>query len=110
MSHGLWSELVTDLGDEMAHMVKEELVKGWNAEAVLAATRQQRIAAANARLEHCAIEGIGQHDMSIDADAYYSWAIAEPGCWSDKAFRRWFKKRNPETAVHYTPRNTTVLL
>lgn len=108
-AESLWSDIVTDLGDEMAHLVKEELVRGWNVDAVLAATRQAKIAEANARIEHCAIEGIGQHAMSVDADAYFSWQVMEPGCWSDKAFRDWFKKQHPETAVHYTPRATTII-
>ena len=69
MSDNLWSELVLDLGDEMADAVKQELIAGWNADAVLAATRQRQIAEASARIEQCAIEGIGQKDMSIDADA-----------------------------------------
>jgi hypothetical protein len=109
MSQGLWSEIVTDLGDDLAHLVKEELLRGWHTEAVLSATRQRRIAEANARIEHCAIEGIGQQTMSVDADAFYSWQAAEPGCWQDKGFRDWFKRRNPETAVGYTPRSTTIL-
>ena len=109
MSQGLWSTLVTDLGDDLAHLVKEELLRGWHTEAVLAATRQRRIAEANARLEHCAIEGVGQHTMSVDADVYHSWNAAERGCWTDKGFRDWFKKQHPETAVAYTPRATTIL-
>jgi hypothetical protein len=110
MSNSLWSELVLDLGDEMAAAVKEELITGWNADAVLAATRQRQIAEASQRIEQCAIEGIGQKEMSIDADAYWSWEAAEPGCWKDKAFRAWFKKKHPETVVPYTPRKTTVLI
>lgn len=108
MSDSLWSELVTDLGDDMAHLVKEELLRGWHADAVLAATRQRRIAEANARLEHCAVEGVGQHTMSVDADVWHSWNAAEPGCWNDKSFRNWFAKKHPETTVPYTQRKTMV--
>lgn len=110
MSQNLWSDIVTDLGDEMAALVRDELVLGWQKDAVLAACRQKRIAEASARIENCAIEGIGQKEMSIDADAFYSWDAAEPGCWKDKGFRDWFKKKNPEVVVPYTPRRTTVLV
>ena len=108
MSNNLWSEFVTDLGDELAHAVKEELLTGWNASAVLSGVRQRRIAEANARLEHCAIEGVGQHTMSVDADVWHSWNAAEPGCWHDKNFRDWFAKKHPETTVPYTQRKTMV--
>jgi hypothetical protein len=77
MSNSLWSEFVTDLGDDLAHAVKEELLTGWNASAVLSGVRQSRIAEANARLKHCAIEGVGQHTMSVDADVWHSWNAAE---------------------------------
>ena len=110
MSNNLWSELVADLGDDMAAAVKDELLRGWQVDAVLAATRQKQIAQASERLEQCAIEGIGQKEMSIDATAYWSWDAAEPGCRKDRAFRDWFKKHNPETVVPYTPRKTTVLI
>lgn len=106
----LWGELVADLGDEMQHLVKEELLRGWHADAVLAATRQRRIAQANDRLENCAIEGIGAREMSIDADSYFAWQGVNPGCWQDRDFRNWFKKKNPESVVKYTPRNTTILV
>lgn len=110
MADSLWTGIANDLGDEMAHLVKEELLTGWNAKAVMAGLEQQRIAQANERLEQCAVEGIGQHTMTIDADVYWAWEKTEPGCWADKGWRDDFKKRHPETAVHYTPRRTTVLV
>jgi hypothetical protein len=48
--------------------------------------------------------------MSIDADSYWAWHGTNPGCWQDKGFRDWFKKKNPESVVKYTPRNTTILV
>lgn len=104
----IWSEFVADLGDEMAALVRDELVAGWHAKAALAATRQARIKEATDRIEHCSIEGIGQHTMSVDADVYHAWEAAEPGCWKDKGFRDDFKKRFPETAVNYTARKPMV--
>ncbi len=44
----------------------QELIAGWNADAVLAATRQRQIAEASQRIEQCAIEGIGQKEMASD--------------------------------------------
>ena len=52
----------------------------------------------------------GVREMSIDADSYWAWHGTNPGCWQDKGFRDWFKKKNPETVVKYTPRNTTILV
>ena len=60
------------------------------------------------RSKHCAIEGVGQHTMSVDADVWHSWNAAENGCWHDKSFRDWFAKKHPETTVPYTPRKTMV--
>jgi hypothetical protein len=49
--------------------------------------------------------------MDVPADAYFAWQKhLGDGCWSDKTFRHWFLKRNPECAIKYTPRKTTVLI
>jgi hypothetical protein len=111
MANSIWGDITADLGDEMAHLVKEELLTGWNAKSVMAGLEQKRIAEANARLQECAVEGLGQHVMDIDADVYWAWESVEPGCWADKKWRDDFKKRHPETAVtNYTPRAATVLV
>jgi hypothetical protein len=110
MADEFWKHIVADLDDELAHLVKEELTTGWNAKSVMAGLEQRRIKEATDMLEHCAVEGVGQHTMSVDPDVYWAWESIEPGCWANKQWRDDFKKRHPETAVHYTPRRTTVLV
>lgn len=93
---------------EMIDLIKQELVTGWNASAVLARVRQQQVAAANSRIETAMIEGVGQHTMSIDADAYHFWNWREPGCWGDKAFRREYLRDNPAVAAPKTDRKIQI--
>lgn len=111
MSAELFSDLVADLGEEMSFLVAEELQRGWQAQKALAAIEATKVAQVNNQLEHCTVDGLGQHIMDVPADAYFAWKkhLGED-CWSDKGFRDWFKKHNPQTAVAYTPRNTTVLI
>jgi hypothetical protein len=110
MADNIWSSIVAGLDDEMAHLVKEEMLRGWHVKGALAAIEQRRIKQACDQIEQCSVEGLGQHTMSIDPDVYFAWETLEPGCWADKQWRDDFKKRHPETAVQYTPRNTTVLV
>ena len=84
---------------EMLDLIKGELFRGWHASAVMAEIRQRNVAAANSRLESALVEGIGQHTMSVDADAFYFWNWKEPGCWQDKSFRTDFLRRNPHCAA-----------
>lgn len=111
MSAELFSDLVADLGEEMSFLVAEELQRGWQAQKALAAIEATKVAQVNNQLEHCTVDGLGQHIMDVPADAYFAWKkhLGED-CWSDRGFRDWFKKHNPETAVNYTPRKTTVLI
>jgi hypothetical protein len=105
-----YSPLVDDLGDELAHLVREELLRGWHVQKVMSSIEAQRIKQATDRIEHCTVDGLGQHEMSVPVDAYFAWDHKEPGCWKDKAFRDRYKKMNPEVVVPYTPRNTTILV
>jgi hypothetical protein len=84
---------------EMLDLIKKELFTGWQASAVMAEIRQRRVAEANSRIRGAMIEGIGQHTMSVDADAYWFWNWKEPGCWKDKGFRTEFLKKNPHCAA-----------
>lgn len=94
--------------DELMALVRDELCRGWYVDAVLAATRQRRIAMANERLEHAAVDGLGQHVASIDA---FAWADAErrnPGITGDPDWLRSLLRDNPECRVGYTPRRVVV--
>jgi len=90
--------LVDDLGD-LAPYVREELIAGIQAETHLAELEQRKIAEANSKLEAAMVEGVGQHMLSVDANLYAWWAIREPGCWSDKDFRRRIARDNPSARV-----------
>lgn len=111
MAEEIYSDLVADLGEEMSFLVAEELQRGWQAQKALAAVEAAKVAQVNHQIEHCTVEGLGQHVMDIPADAYFAWKKhLGDDCWQDKGFRHWFKKQNPETAVPYTARKTTVLI
>lgn len=111
MSAEIFADLVGDMDDELAHLVKEELLTGWSARQVLAAVEAQKAKQLNDQIEHCTVDGLGQHVMDVPAEAYFAWKQKlGDGCWADRSFRDWFKKRNPEVAVNYTPRKTTVLI
>lgn len=111
MAEEIYSDLVADLGEEMSFLVSEELQRGWQAQKALAAVEVAKVAQVNNQIEHCTVEGLGQHVMDIPADAYFAWKKhLGDDCWKDKGFRRWFKKQNPETAVAYTSRNTTIIV
>ncbi len=84
---------------EVLDLIKKELYSGWHASAVMAEIRQRQVAEANSRIESALIEGIGQHTMSVDSDAFYFWNWKEPGCWQDKGFRADFLKKNPHCAA-----------
>jgi len=106
----IFNELVTDLDGELAHLVREELLRGWHVKKVMSAMETQRIKAAVDQVEHCTVEGLGQHDMSVPVEAYFAWDHKEKGCWKDRAFRDWYKRANPQVAIPYTPRNTTLVI
>ena len=84
---------------ELGAMVKEELIRGWHAEAALAKGRQLRIAEANARLEHAHIEGVGEHVASIDAFSFIDWERRHPGITRDPDWLKSLLRDNPECRV-----------
>lgn len=90
--------IVDDLG-ELAPYVRDELIAGIQAETHLAELEQRKIAEANSRLEAAMVDGVGQHMLSVDAGLYAWWAMREPGCWSDKDFRRRIARDNPSVRV-----------
>jgi len=96
------------LDTEFGQLVKEELCRGWYAEAALAKGRQMRIAEANARLEHAHIEGIGQHVASIDLFSFVDWERRHPGITRDKDWLKSLLRDNPECRVRGTSAETKV--
>jgi hypothetical protein len=97
-----------DLDTELGSLVKEELQRGFYAQAVNARARQLRIAEANARLEHAHIEGVGQHVASIDAFAFIDWERRNPGITRDKDWLKSLLRDNPECRVESTSAKTQV--
>jgi hypothetical protein len=96
--------------DEVWDLVKEELCRGWYVDAVMAATRQKRIAQANARIAHVSMEGVGQHVASIDAFAFTDWGRRNPGITSDPDWLKSLLRDNPECRVAYTPQKTVITM
>ena len=100
--------MLDSLDGELGFLVKEELCRGWYAQAVNAKARQLRIAAANARLEHAHIEGVGQHVASIDAFSFLDWERRHPGITRQKDWWKSLLRDNPECRVQSTSNKTQV--
>ena len=100
--------MLDSLDGELGFLVKEELCRGWYAQAVNAKARQLRIAAANARLEHAHIEGVGQHVASIDAFSFIDWERRHPGITRQKDWWKSLLRDNPECRVESTSKKTQV--
>jgi len=100
--------MLDSLDGELGFLVKEELCRGWYAQAVNAKARQLRIAAANARLEHAHIEGVGQHVASIDAFSFIDWERRHPGITRQKDWWKSLLRDNPECRVQSTSSKTQV--
>jgi hypothetical protein len=100
--------MLDSLDGELGFLVKEELCRGWYAQAVNAKARQLRIAAANARLEHAHIEGVGQHVASIDAFSFIDWERRHPGITREKDWWKSLLRDNPECRVESTSKKTQV--
>ena len=103
----MFEGLEEDLGD-LGPLVRDELLSGIHAEAVMASQRQRNIAEANERIAQAAVEGLGQKMMSIDLAYWHFWQLREPGCWKDKDFRKRVMRDNPDVRVRYTPRKSCV--
>ena len=100
--------MLDSLDGELGFLVKEELCRGWYAQAVNARARQLRIAAANARLEHAHIEGVGQHVASIDAFSFIDWERRHPGITRQKDWWKSLLRDNPECRVESKSSKTRV--
>ena len=100
--------MLDSLDGELGFLVKEELCRGWYAQAVNAKARQLRIAAANARLEHAHIEGVGQHVASIDAFSFIDWERRHPGITRQKDWWKSLLRDNPECRVESKSGKTQV--
>jgi hypothetical protein len=96
------------LDGELGFLVKEELKRGWYAQAVNARARQLRIAQANARLEHAHIEGVGQHVASIDAFSLFDWERRNPGITRTRDWWKSLLRDNPECRVEGKSSKTQV--
>lgn len=100
--------LATDLNADLAPL-RGELIRGEQAAAAFALAQQQRIAAANARIDHAFVDGLGELKMQIHADIYWRMvALYGPRCWHDPAFRKSVYDKNPEVRVHCRSRKTMV--
>lgn len=76
----------------------------------MAFKRQRDAVIANSRLEKAWMEGLGEHHMSVDAEAFFYW-VRRLGkdCWSDPGFIKEFKRDNPEVVVKCRKRNNTII-
>lgn len=99
-----------DMNGDLAAGVMTELQRGWQMHHVTARMRQARIAEATQRIEHAAIQGVGEMKMRIDPHAYHYWGQRLGyDCWHDKAFRDEYARDNPEVRVINRARRETIL-
>ena len=88
------------VGEDTAREMVDELVRGWNAKAGLAAARQARIARQAHEVGRRCIDGIGQPVASIDLQSYYYWTSRlGSGCFSDPQFLREFLRDNEHARI-----------
>lgn len=90
--------------------LEDDLLRGWQAKAVLAAARQAEIKQAfdTARLhDHPAL---GRCFAVIDPLVYEkARQLHGETCWRDPEFRKAFLRDNPECRVESTPARTTII-
>lgn len=92
--------MVETLPGEFHQALKDELINGWQFEAVRAKTHQTAIAQSNHRNQFRSIDGVGRLRMRVDPTVYHYWGQRIGyGCWRDEAFLRRFEQDNPEVKV-----------
>ena len=93
-----------DVIDAVCH----EIIAGWQMKIQLARAAQARKKAEMDRLAGYALEGIGQHTLSVDRESFMYWGTREGfECWDDDEFLREYARDN-ETARVTTLKKTTV--
>lgn len=95
--------------EEQIATLCHDIQRGWNTQRWLSVSRQARIAKSIQVLEKAHIEGVGQHEMSVDPYAFHSWGQKLGySCWSDPEFRREFARDNPAVKVTVPRRRNKV--
>lgn len=88
--------------------VCKEIIAGWQMKIQLARAAQARKKAEMDRLAGYALEGIGQHTLSVDRESFMYWGTREGfECWDDDEFLREYARDN-ETARVKTLRRAQV--
>jgi len=88
--------------------VCNEIIAGWQMKIQIARAAQARKKAEMDRLAGYALEGIGQHTLSVDRESFMYWGTREGfDCWEDDSFLREYHRDN-ETARVKTLRKATV--
>lgn len=90
--------------------VKKHLLKDQEAKAAVVREKQLKVATARRNAEAVTIDGIGQHVMTLTAEAFFSWGqYLTFDCWADPDFRRLIMRDNPEVRVKYAPRTASII-
>ena len=109
-----WEDFARDLvavhGEEFLRGFVKSITDEVEAERELAHGRQQRIAAATARLDQSYMDGLGECHMRVDQEVFWNWVHREGReIWNDKSFIKAFKRDNPEVRVLAKPKKTMVV-
>lgn len=88
---------------------KDELIRGAQAELMIALIEQRKMKAISDRLELCHVEGVGTRIATIHPVIYERMRNEYgPKCWYDKDFLHDTLAKNPELRVRCAPRRLTL--
>lgn len=97
--------IIADIRDKPSmRRHKEELIRGAQAQQALIILEQERINAANARIQHRFVEGIGEKIAEFGAGWFWQEVEIRGGienAWSDPEFINDCLKKHPECRIRY---------
>jgi len=91
--------VIETLPSDVARSLESELRRGWELERTQAEARRGQIAEWN-KMEHKAIDGLGEQIGRIEATSFHYWGQREGyDCWSDKGFLKSYFRDVPDAKV-----------
>ena len=105
----IYQSLAECIPPHLLREVERELIRGFDMQRVRAKKEAMQSAVYRNANEAHSVEGIGQLDMQIPADAFHYWGQRLGyECWDDEQFKKEFKRDNPEVAVRNYAKKTVV--
>jgi hypothetical protein len=108
--HNFADDLTKVYGADFVRELCSDFCDYQRAEEEMTASRQRKIAEANARIERSWLEGFGECHFSIDSEVFFHWGRKlGMDCWKDKQFIAEMKRDHPETIVKNRRRKTSII-